>query len=209
MRNRRRFRASGTARLSPALGENREIRAARLSLSAWREKRALRRPLARLDSIKAGSVVAALFQRGAEKLRCADFSLLTNGAGLCPRDGVDAAPRVAVACRVAVLMLSAFVLAACAPTLHLDAPTMPTLEMPPATARCTKDPVKTLAKLDPPPQLPDARQSPCPLGSGLAACFTLDQDIMRQQRFKILHDDRDYCRDAYQRAITPWRRGRQ
>jgi len=47
------------AGLSPALGENREIRAARLSLSASREKKALRRPLARLDSIEAGSVVAA------------------------------------------------------------------------------------------------------------------------------------------------------
>ena len=51
------------------------------------------------------------------------------------------------------------------------------------------------------PQLPDADQAPCPLGSGLAACFTLDQDIVRQQRFKILHDDRDYCRDAYDRAV--------
>ena len=128
---------------------------------------------------------------------CADFRVLTNGAGPWPT-----APRVAAACRAGVL-LSAFVLAACAPTLHLDAPAMPTVEMPPATARCTKQPVKTLAPLDSPPHLPDARQSPCPLGSGLAACFTLDQDIMRQQRFKILHDDRDYCRDAYQRAITP------
>ena len=35
---------------------------------------------------------------------------------------------------------------------------------------------------------------------GMAACFTLDQDIVRQKRFKILHDDRDYCRDAYDRA---------
>ena len=104
--------------------------------------------------------------------------------------------------RRAGVLFSAFVLAACAPTIHLDAPTMPTVEMPPATARCAKEPVKTLAPLDPPPQLPDARQSPCPLRSGLAACFTLDQDIMRQQRFKILHDDRDYCRDAYHRAIT-------
>ena len=58
-----------------------------------------------------------------------------------------------------------------------------------------------LAPLDPRPQLPDANQATCPLGSGLAACFTLDQDIVRQKRFKILHDDRDYCRDAYDRAV--------
>ena len=108
----------------------------------------------------------------------------------------------ATAPRVAVLLMSAFVLAACAPTIHLDGPAMPTLEMPPATTQCTKEPVKTLAPLDAPPQLPDAEQSPCPAGSGLAACFTLDQDLIRQQRFKILHDDRDYCRDAYERAVT-------
>ena len=57
-----------------------------------------------------------------------------------------------------------------------------------------------LAPLDPKPQLPDANQSPCPAASGLAACFTQDQDAIRQKRFKILHDDRDYCRDAYERA---------
>ena len=59
-----------------------------------------------------------------------------------------------------------------------------------------------LATLDPPPDLPDAYQSPCPAGSGLAACFTPDQDMIRQRRFKILHGDRDYCRDAYDRAVT-------
>ena len=58
-----------------------------------------------------------------------------------------------------------------------------------------------LTPLDPPPQLPDAHQAPCPAGSGLAACFTREQDAVRQLRFKILHDDRDYCRDAYDRAV--------
>ena len=85
-----------------------------------------------------------------------------------------------------MVLISAFLLAACAPTFHVDTPAMPTV----------------LAPLDPPQQLPDAHQSPCPVGSGLAACFTLDQDLIRQQRFKILHDDRDYCRDAYDRAVT-------
>lgn len=105
----------------------------------------------------------------------------------------------------ALVLMSALVLAACAPTIHLDAPAMPTLS---SDSQCTAAPLNTaprlasLAPLDPPPQLPDAEQSPCPLGSGLAACFTLDQDVIRQQRFKILHDDRDYCRDAYERAVT-------
>ena len=86
----------------------------------------------------------------------------------------------------------------CAPTFesHIDSP--PTSSSEPLAV---KQPMPiVLAPLDPRPQLPDADQSPCPLGSGLAACFTLDQDIMRQKRFKILHDDRDYCRDAYERA---------
>jgi len=56
-------------------------------------------------------------------------------------------------------------------------------------------------KLEPRPNLPDAAQAPCPAGSGLAACFTHDQDAVRQLRFRILHDDRDYCRDAYDRAV--------
>ena len=82
---------------------------------------------------------------------------------------------------------------ACAPTFesHVDAP--------PASSPAPT-PI-ALAPLDPKPQLPDANQSPCPAGSGLTACFTMDQDAIRQQRFKILHDDRDYCRDAYDRAV--------
>ncbi len=82
--------------------------------------------------------------------------------------------------------------AGCAPTFesHIDSP--------PASSPAPT-PI-ALAPLDPKPQLPDANQSPCPAGSGLAACFTPDQDIARQKRFKILHDDRDYCRDAYDRA---------
>jgi len=102
-----------------------------------------------------------------------------------------------------VLLISACLLAACAPTLHLDAPEMPALSAQQADpTQCTTQPPKTLAPLDALPQLPDAEQSPCPVGSGLAACFTLDQDMIRQDRFKILHDDRDYCRDAYDRAVT-------
>ena len=92
----------------------------------------------------------------------------------------------------------------CAPTFesHIDAPAaIPTLDSQPSPTHCTSTEKKE-APLDPRPQLPDANQSPCPLGSGLSACFTLDQDIVRQQRFKILHDDRDYCRDAYDRAVN-------
>ena len=83
--------------------------------------------------------------------------------------------------------------AGCAPTFesHVDAP--------PASSPAPM-PI-TLAPLDSKPQLPDANQSQCPIGSGLAACFTQDQDAIRQKRFKILHDDRDYCRDAYDRAV--------
>ena len=89
--------------------------------------------------------------------------------------------------RLMLIVGSSVLVAGCAPTYapHLDAPAAP-----------------TLAPLDPPPQLPDAGQSPCPPGSGLAACFTRDQDSVRQLRFKILHDDRDYCRDAYARAVN-------
>ncbi len=65
----------------------------------------------------------------------------------------------------------------------------------------------SIAPLDPRPQLPDADQTPCPLGSGLAACFTHDQDVARQRRFKMLHDDREYCRDAYDKAIERAARG--
>ncbi len=109
--------------------------------------------------------------------------------------------------RAAVLLMSVCLLAACAPTIHLDAPAMPALDsQQPASGRTaalnTANRLASLAPLDPPPQLPDAHQSPCPLGSGLAACFTLDQDLIRRKRFQILHDDRDYCRDAYSRAVS-------
>ena len=82
-------------------------------------------------------------------------------------------------------------LAGCAPTYapHLDTPAATT-------------PALKIAPLDPPPQLPDADQSPCPSGSGLTTCFTSAQDSVRQNRFKILHDDRDYCRDAYERVVN-------
>jgi len=91
--------------------------------------------------------------------------------------------------------------AGCAPTFesHLDAPAAtPALDAQPSATRCTSI---EIAALDPRPLLPDANQSPCPNGSGLAACFTPDQNAIRQKRFKILHDDRDYCRDAYDRAV--------
>ncbi len=91
--------------------------------------------------------------------------------------------------------------AGCAPRFesHIDSPLMPALDSPQLASQCAS--TQKLAALDPVPQLPDAHQSQCPQGSGLAACFTLDQDIVRQKRFKILHDDRDYCRDAYDRAL--------
>ena len=99
------------------------------------------------------------------------------------------------------VLLSACLFAACAPTYapHIDAPAMPALDSAQRATRCAG--AEKIAPLDPPPQLPDAEQTPCPRGSGLAACFTADQDAVRQQRFKILHDDRDYCRDAYNRAV--------
>lgn len=103
--------------------------------------------------------------------------------------------------RLMLTMAISFFAAGCAPTYapRIETPPMPVLDLDSAT-HCTSTEKKKLAPLDPPPQLPDAAQSPCPLGSGLAACFTLDQDLIRQRRFKILHDDRDYCRDAYDRA---------
>ncbi len=90
--------------------------------------------------------------------------------------------------------------AGCAPRFesHIDSPSMPALDSSQSATQCAS--TQKLAALDPAPQLPDTDQSPCPHGSGLAACFTQDQDIVRQRRFKILHDDRDYCRDAYDRA---------
>ena len=95
--------------------------------------------------------------------------------------------------RSMLIMAISVMAAGCAPRFesHIDSPA--------ASSPAQKS--IALAPLDPPPQLPDADQAPCPLGSGLAACFTLDQDIVRQRRFKILHDDRDYCRDAYDRAV--------
>jgi hypothetical protein len=97
---------------------------------------------------------------------------------------------------MAISLLSA----GCAPTFesHIDSPAIPALDSPQSATRCA--PTQKLAALDPPPQLPDADQSPCPPNSGLAACFTQDQNAIRQRRFKILHDDRNYCRDAYARA---------
>src|SRR5208283_2424478 len=53
------------------------------------------------------------------------------------------------------------------------------------------------------PQLPDIDKSltSCPAGSGFVACFTPAQEGIRQRRFTLLHDDRDYCRDAYAKAV--------
>ncbi len=96
-------------------------------------------------------------------------------------------------------LLSACLLAACAPTLRVDAPAMPALDPPPRATQCAC--AEKIAPLEARPQLPDAEQSPCPAGSGLAACFTHEQDALRRRRFTILHDDRDYCRDAYDRAV--------
>ncbi len=102
---------------------------------------------------------------------------------------------------VAISFLALFA-AGCAPTFesHIDSPPLPASDSPPSATQCTV--AEKIAPLDPPPQLPDAERSPCPPGFGLAACFTPAQDAVRQKRFKILHDDRDYCRDAYERALT-------
>ena len=99
-----------------------------------------------------------------------------------------------------LIMAISLLTAGCAPTFesHLDSTPTPALDSPQSATQCA--PSKELAPLDPPPQLPDADQSQCPPGSGLTACFTQDQNATRQKRFKILHDDRNYCRDAYDRA---------
>ena len=91
--------------------------------------------------------------------------------------------------------------AGCAPTFesHIDSTPAPTLDSSQSATQCAS--TDKLAALDPPPQLPDTNQSPCPPNSGLVACFTQDQNAIRQKRFKILHDDRNYCRDAYDRAL--------
>jgi hypothetical protein len=89
-------------------------------------------------------------------------------------------------------------LTACAPTYapRLDAPAMPTVS--PAPLQCP-----ALANLAPPPQLPDVDGALlCPAGSAFVACFTLPQDAIRRRRFQLLHDDRDYCRDAYAKAVN-------
>jgi hypothetical protein len=117
------------------------------------------------------------------------------------RRGILVVRPLARRCRAALALISACLFAACAPTIHMDAPNLPALSPPQSASDCsTALNTEKIAPLDAPPQLPDAEQSPCPLRSGLAACFTLDQDMIRQKRFKILHDDRDYCRDAYDRA---------
>ena len=99
-----------------------------------------------------------------------------------------------------LIAATSLLIAGCAPRFesHIDSPTVPTLDSPQSATQCAS--TQKLAALDPPPQLPDADQSPCPAGSGLSACFTKEEDLTRQQRFKILHDDRNYCRDAYNRA---------
>jgi hypothetical protein len=168
-----------------AHGTHREIRAARLSLPRATEK----------------------------KMRQADFSIVhcaPVATGHCAPVATGHCAAVATAApRAAVLLMSfALMLAACAPTYapHIDAPAMPALEPQPSPTQCQHADLNTekerIAALDPPPQLPDTDRSPCPAGSGLAACFTAEQDAIRQRRFKILHDDRDYCRDAYGRAAA-------
>lgn len=101
------------------------------------------------------------------------------------------------------MALSVALISGCAPRFesHLDAPAaIPERDTQSIAAHCAA--ADKIAPLDPRPQLPDADQSPCPRGSGLAACFTAAQDAVRQERFKILHADRDYCRDAYARAVN-------
>ncbi len=87
----------------------------------------------------------------------------------------------------------ASMIAACAPTYapHIDAPHVDD------SAAVEMDPLR------PPPQLPDVDKSlpSCPAGSGFVACFTPAQEGVRQRRFTLLHDDRDYCRDAYAKAV--------
>ncbi len=201
------FRASA-AGLSPALGgKSKNPRGASFSLGRGEQRRIFPRgaeklrPLARLDSIKAGSVVAASSRVVRKSCVAQIFSVAAARAetirGECfPLCGN---PRKRPAARRAGVLVSAFVLAACAPTIHLDAPAMPAMD-PQRGTYCT---FTEKAPLDPAPQLPDVGElSPCPPGSGFVACFTLDQDLVRQRRFKMLHDDRDYCRDAYDRSVT-------
>src|ERR1700676_4691969 len=89
-----------------------------------------------------------------------------------------------------LIMATSLLTAGCAPPFesHIDSTPLSALDSPQSATQCAS--TQKLAALDPLPQLPDANQSPCPPGSGLAACFTQDQNAMRQKRFKILHDDR-------------------
>jgi hypothetical protein len=93
----------------------------------------------------------------------------------------------------ATSLAMASVLAACAPTYapHIDAPQIDD------SAAIELDPLR------PAPQLPDIDKSltSCPAGSGFVTCFTPAQEGIRQRRFTLLHDDRDYCRDAYAKAV--------
>jgi hypothetical protein len=93
----------------------------------------------------------------------------------------------------ATSLAMASVLAACAPTYapRIDAPHIDD------SAGFELDALKAA------PLLPDVDKSltSCPAGSGFVACFTPAQEGIRQRRFTLLHDDRDYCRDAYDRAV--------
>jgi hypothetical protein len=93
----------------------------------------------------------------------------------------------------AISFAMGLMVAGCVPTYapHIDAPQ---IDEPAAVE---------LEPLRPAPQLPDVDQSltSCPAGSGFVACFTPAQDGIRQRRFMLLHEDRDYCRDAYEKAV--------
>jgi hypothetical protein len=84
-------------------------------------------------------------------------------------------------------------IAACAPTYapRIDGPQID------STAAVEMDPLR------PAPELPNVDKSPtsCPAGSGFVACFTPALESVRQRRFTLLHEDRDYCRDAYEKAV--------
>jgi hypothetical protein len=101
-----------------------------------------------------------------------------------------------------VLIFASFVVVGCTPTFesHIDSPPAIDSQVAQQCPPVEPAPIR-LAPLDPRPELPDAEQSPCPPDSGLYACFMVDQDLARQKRFKILHDDREYCRAAYDKAV--------
>ncbi len=142
----------------------------------------------------------SLSRTAEQRVRLAHFAILT---ALPPDRARKRETCARFRIQTAAAIISACILAACAPTIRMDAPGLPAISAPQPASESTNalsTEKEKIAPLDPLPQLPDALQAPCPLGSGLAACFTLDQDLVRQKRFKILHDDRDYCRDAYERA---------